>query len=409
MYIKRHIEKVVERQSRNFPVIVLTGARQVGKSTMFQHKYGNINHVSLNTPTIRKAAIDVPSLFFENYPPPVIVDEVQRAPTLFEYLKDIVDNDKKKGQFFLTGSQSFELMQNVSESLAGRAGIIKLMGLSYREINGIECFLPFKPEKKHILWMKNNGAKFEYQKIIHTIWQGSFPALYQKKHSNEEWMDFYNSYLQTYIERDVKQITQVQDEDTFMKFISSTASLTGQMLNYSTLADICGKDITTVKRWMSILQTSGLVYLLQPYSNNLNKRLIKTPKLFFLDTGLACFLLGWNTEQQLINGASWGHIFETFCFCEILKSYYNYGTIPRNLFYYRDKDNVEIDLVIEEGDTLYPVEMKTSGDPVKSMAASFRAINNIPGKKKGEGAVICLCKEALPLTEDVWMLPVNLI
>lgn len=409
MYIKRHIENVVERQSKNFPIVVVTGARQVGKSTMFQNKYKNLNRVSLDTIAVRNSATDTPSLFFETYRPPVIVDEVQRAPTLFEYLKVIADNDKKKGQFFLTGSQSFNLMQNVSESLAGRAGIIKLMGLSYREIGGVKYYNSFKPTKEHVLWMFESGAKYDYQKIIRNIWKGAFPQLHQKEYSQEEWMDFYNSYLQTYIERDVKQIIQVQDESAFLKFVRGAAALTGQQLNYSTLAEICGKDVTTMKRWLSILQTSGLVYLLQPYFNNQNKRLVKTPKMYFMDTGLACFLLGWNTPEQLVRGASWGHIFETYAVCEILKSYYNNGQTLLNIYYYRDKDGSEIDLVIEEAGTLYPVEIKTTSDPARSMIASFKALKNIPDKKTGEGAVVCMCKDVLPLAEDVWTLPVNLI
>jgi len=222
-------------------------------------------------------------------------------------------------------------------------------------------------------------------------------------------MDFYNSYLQTYLERDVKQIIQIQDEDAFMRFIRGAAALTGQQLNYSALAEICSKDTTTVKRWLSVLQTCGLVHLLQPYFNNQSKRLIKNPKLYFMDTGLACFLLGWNTPEQLMSGASWGSIFETYVVCEVLKSYYNAGANPLNLYYYRDKDAIEIDLVIEDGGVLYPIEIKTTSDPTKSMVRSFAALKKIPQKTVGEGALICMCKDALPLTENAWMLPVNLI
>ena len=409
MYIKRHIERVVERQSGNFPIVVLTGARQVGKSTMFQNKFEGMRQVSLNTLAARRAAEETPSLFFETYRPPVVVDEVQRAPALFEYLKDIVDGDNRRGRFFLTGSQSFNLMQNVSESLAGRAGMVKLMGLSYREIEGIEYFDPFKPTKEYIFRMKETGAKYDYQKIIRTVWKGSFPRLYQKEHSCEEWMDFYNSYLQTYIERDVKQIIQIQDEAAFLRFIRGVAAFTGQQLNYSTLAEICNKDVTTVQRWISVLQTCGLLYLLQPYYNNFNKRMTKTPKLYFMDTGLACFLLGWNTPEQLVNGAMWGHIFETYAVCEILKSYYNYGSTHPGLYYYRDKEKNEIDLLIEDGGVLYPVEIKTASEPGKSAAAAFRVLKNIYGKTAGEGAVVCMGREVLPVAENVWTLPVNLI
>jgi predicted AAA+ superfamily ATPase len=224
-----------------------------------------------------------------------------------------------------------------------------------------------------------------------------------------DWLDFYSSYLQTYIEKDIKDVLNIQDESAFIKFVKSAASLTGQMLNLTTMAEICGKDVKTVKSWLSVLESSGLIYLLEPFYNNFHKRLVKTPKLYFLDTGLACWLLGWNTPQQLFNGAMWGHMFESFVFAEILKSYYNDGIVKPPLYFYRDTDRNEIDLLIADGDTLHPVEIKTSSDPKNSMVRSFRLLENIPGSIKGTGAVICLAKEHLPLTEDVWVIPAWMI
>jgi hypothetical protein len=408
MYIKRHIEPVVSRIAKRKPVLVLTGARQVGKSTMLREVYHDVNYVALNRPLIRESARDNPSLFFEVYKPPIIVDEIQKAAELFDYIKDIVDENKIKGQFYLTGSQSLKLMKNVSDSLAGRAGVIKLMGLSLREKRGILYRDPFLLTENHLHEM-DNIPPMDYDSLISFIHKGAFPELHETDSDLHDWADFHSSYLQTYIEKDIKDVLNIKDESAFIKFVKATASLTGEMLNLTTIAEICGKDIKTIKSWLSVLESSGLVYLLEPYYNNFNKRLIKAPKLYFLDTGLACWLLGWNTPEQLVNGAMWGHIFESFVFAEILKSYYNDGAVKPPLYYYRDADKNEIDLLIEEGNTLYPIEIKTSSDPNKSMVKAFHCLNANRTKKVGTGAIICLARERLPLIENVWILPVWMI
>ena len=409
MYYPRHIQPVVERIAKRKPVIVLTGARQVGKSTMLKEINKDINYVALNRPLVRESAKENPSLFFDVNKPPVIVDEIQKAAELFEYIKDIVDEKKGKGQFYLTGSQSIKLMKNVSDSLAGRAGVIKLLGLSVRELLGGTHREPFLPITERIDGAEATCSTCDYAKLVTYIHKGFFPELHETESDLHDWADFYNSYFQTYIEKDIKDVLYIQDESAFIKFIRAVASLSGEMLNIRTIADICGKDAKTVKAWLSVLESSGLVYLLEPYYNNFNKRMLKTPKLYFLDTGLACWLLGWNTPEQLTKGAMWGHIFENFVFGEIIKSYYNDGIVKPPLYYYRDKDKNEIDLVIEEGDTLYPVEIKTSSDPQKSMVNAFRFLDGIPGKKAGTGAVICLAKERLPLSENVWIIPAQTI
>ena len=404
LYYHRHIEAVVERISKRKPVIVLTGARQVGKSTMLKEIYGNINYVTFNRPLVRESAKDNPSAFFEENKPPVIVDEVQKAAELFDYIKDIVDESREKGQFYLSGSQSITLMKNVGDSLAGRAGIIKLLGLSIRELAKSKHRLPFLPIQERMIKADKADA-FDYTKLISCIHKGFFPELHEVESDLHDWADYYSSYFQSYIEKDIKDVLNIQDESAFIKFVRATASLTGEMLNLTTLAEICGKDVKTVKSWLSVLESSGLVYLLEPYYNNLNKRMIKTPKLYFLDTGLACWLLGWNTPEQLTKGAMWGHIFESFVFGEILKSYYNDGIVRPPLYYYRDKDKNEIDIVIEDGGVLYPVEIKTTSDPTKAMAKSFHLLEGIPGKRVGSGGIICLAKERLPLKENVWIIP----
>ena len=409
MYYRRHIEPVVARIAKRKPVIVLTGARQTGKSTMLKTVYQGIRYVALNRPLVRESAKENPSLFFETNKPPVIVDEIQKGAELFDYIKDIVDEDKTKGRFYLTGSQSMKLMKNVSDSLAGRAGVIRLLGLSMREIAGVRYREPFLPTIERMVEMEKAGAVFNYANLVSCIHRGFFPELYETESDLRDWADYYSSYFQTYIEKDVRDVLNIQDESAFIRFVKAVTSLTGEMLNIATIAEICGKDVKTVRAWLSVLKSSGLVYLLQPYYNNFSKRLIKTPKLYFLDTGLACWLLGWNTPEQLVGGAMWGHIFESFVFGEILKSYYNDGIIAPPLYYYRDKEKNEIDMLIADGDTLHPIEIKTSSDPAKHMINAFRCAGDIPGKKTGTGAVICLAKERLPLTNDVWILPAHLI
>ena len=409
MYYSRHLEPVVARIAKRKPVLVLTGARQVGKSTMLKEVYHDINYVTLNRPLVRESAKENPSLFFDANKPPVIVDEIQKAAELFDYIKDIVDEDKKKGQFYLTGSQSIKLMKNVSDSLAGRAGIIRMLGLSIRELAGIKYRNPFLPTASHMDGMSKSPFEFDYTKLISLIHKGFFPELHESESDLHDWSDYYSSYFQTYIEKDIKDVLNIQDESAFIKFIKAVASLTGEMLNMTTIAEMCGKDVKTVRAWLSALESSGLVYLLEPYANNFCKRLVKTPKLYFLDTGLACWLLGWNTPEQMVNGAMWGHIFESFVFVEILKSYYNDGIVKPPLYYYRDQDKNEIDLLISEGEFLYPIEIKTTSDPTKSMIRAFRCIDNIPAKKAGTGAVICLAKELLPLAGNVWIMPVQMI
>jgi len=283
VYIRRHIEHVIARIAKRKPVIVLTGARQVGKSTMLKKVFHGIHYVTLNRPVVRESAKNNPSLFFEVNSPPVIVDEIQKAAELFEYIKDIADDDKNTGRFYLTGSQSMKLMKNVSDSLAGRAGVIKLLGLSMREIAGMSFREPFLPLPDHIKKTEKAGKNVDYKNIVSCIHKGFFPELYETESDHYDVSDYYSSYFQTYIERDIKDVLNIKDESAFIKFVKAAASLSGEMLNITTIAESCGKDVKTVSSWLSVLESSGLVYLLEPYHNNFNKRLIKTPKLYFLD------------------------------------------------------------------------------------------------------------------------------
>ncbi len=307
-------------------------------------------------------------------------------------------------------------MSGISASLAGRVGVVKMLGLSSREINGIAFSKPFIPTKEFMQERLAYRKVFDFDTLVNEIHTGSFPEICTRNRENADsfqsyldWNDYYSSYFQTYIEKDIKDILNIQDELAFIKFVRATASLTGQLLNFSTIAKICEKDINTIKRWLSILVSSGLVYILEPYYNNLNKRLIKAPKIYFLDTGLACFLLGWNTPEQMIRGSMWGNIFETYVVGEILKSYYNTGIFHPQIYFYRDKEQNEIDLIIENGDYLHPIEIKTTSDPQKQMIKSFEKLKTFTNKKIGSGALICLSKDILPLNSNTIILPVDTI
>jgi len=374
---------------------------------MLKEIFNNINYITLNSQLVRESAKENPSLFFEINKPPVIVDEIQKSVGLFEFIKDIVDEDKSKNQFFLTSSQDFKSMKNINMSLAGRAGVIKMLGLSLRELAKSSYREPFLPMVEQM--SENDSINISYSAITSYIHKGFFPELYETESDLKDWADYHSSYFQTYIEKDIKDVLNIKDESAFIKFIKACASHTGQMLNLTTIAEICGKDTKTVRAWLSALESSGLIYLLEPYYNNFNKRMLKTPKLYFLDTGLACWLLGWNTPEQLTNGAMWGHIFESFVFGEILKSYYNDGIVKPPLYYYRDAYKNEIDLIIENGEFLHPIEIKTTSDPKKSMINAFRCLEKIKIKKVGTGAIICLAKSLLPLTDNVWILPAEMI
>lgn len=409
VYIHRHCEQTIKRMQKNFAALLITGARQVGKTTMLKEIHPRLNYVSLDDFKILQSAKDDPSLFFNVYKPPVIVDEVQYAPELFRYVKLESDKTGRKGQFYMTGSQAFHLMKNVTESMAGRVGIVQLTGLSLREINKISYYEHFLPTTSHIESIAELAPKPDYWNIMNTIHKGSYPVMHESEKSDKEWKDFYTSYFRTYIERDVRQLTQIGDETAFMKFMQITAATTGQLLNYSSISKAIGKDITTVQRWMSILESSGIVYILPPYHKNVKKRVVKTPKLHFLDSGLACYLTGWNTAEQLALGAMAGKMFESFVFAEILKSFYNDGDINPPLYFYRDSEGNEIDVLIQTGETLYPVEIKLSGTPQKKDIKHFVNLELIQGMNKGEGCIVCLSGEPLFITKEDRVVPVTYI
>ena len=407
MYIKRHAETVVQKLSKMFGSVLVTGPRQVGKTTMLRTMLGGINYVSLDDAIQRTAAALQSNTFLKDNPPPLFIDEVQKAPELFPYIKLTLDAGGKKGQFYLSGSQNFQMMKNVSESLSGRLGILILPGLSMRERAGNDFRAPFVPTEDYLDARRGTPLPFSYHGIWNMIWRGAMPEL--AANPEFDWQLYYGSYVTTYVERDVKELAQVGDEVKFTRFMSVLAARTGQLLNLQSVANEVGISQPTADRWLSILKASHLVYLLQPYSTNLTNRAVKTPKLYFLDTGLAAYLSRWNTADALRTGAMSGAYFETFVISEILKSYYNQGILEPSLYFYRDKEKREIDLIIETGNVLYPIEIKQHADPTVKDIRNFGALSRLAGVTVGQGGVICTYDRIVTLGEGARAIPVTML
>lgn len=413
-YIKRSIEDVIKKSDKTFKCVLITGARQTGKSTLLKNLFPEKKYVSFDDPFIEDQAKQNANMFMMLNPPPVVYDDVQRVPELFRYIKIKCDEESKKGLFCLSGSQPFELMKSASESLAGRVSIIELAGLSLREITKDAFNEPFVPTMEYL--EKRNKTAKPVSDIWSIIHRGGYPELQDK---DIEWSSYYASYVKTYLERDVRQLSAVQNLDDFRRFMVAAAARTGQMVNYANIASEIGKDQTTVKNWMNILEASGIVYLLEPYSNSVLNRAIKTPKLYFRDTGLASYLTRWLTPETLAMGAMSGHIFETFVISEIIKSYSNRGIDYRYcVSYYRGKDKKivkkdgaekeiesEIDLIIEENGVLYPIEIKQNSQVSADETAAFTVLDKIEDKKRGMGAIVCLCPQPGMLRENILLIP----
>lgn len=404
MYIKRIMESKLKYLSGHFPVVMVCGARQVGKTTLLRQikeEKGQIQYVTLDYPRIRNLAREDPELFLQQYQPPLIIDEIQYATELLPYIKIRADQGQQNGLYYLTGSQMFPMMKNVSESLAGRVGILSMYSLSRAEIEGRKS-VPFLPDKIHM-----EESEDTITEIFEKIYRGGMPRMIADQELLAE--DYFGAYMQTYLERDIYNLVSIKDENKFLKFISCVAARTGQEVN---LADI-GKDVEidrkTAEGWLSILVSSGLVYLLPPYSGNTIKRIIKRPKLYFMDTGLACYLTMWNNPRTLELSAMAGAMFETYVVSEIIKGYSNQGIDVRSrLCYYRDNNGREIDLMILENGRLYPIEIKKSADPGKSALKNFSILDALPDEI-GEGAVICMTPVVIPLDEKNKLVPVKCI
>jgi hypothetical protein len=417
MYIKRAIEDTVLKISETFPVLMVTGPRQVGKTTLLRHLADDSrNYVTLDDPDVRSIARNDPALFMQRYTPPILIDEIQYAPEILPYIKMSVDRSGKMGDFWLTGSQAFHMMKNVSESLAGRVGIISLLGLSTSEVDALPSE-PFTTSSRRLMHRLKKVHKIELKEIYERIFRGAFPALYRKK--TPELTEFYRSYINTYLQRDIKDLSQVADESAFYNFMIIVAARTAKPVIYEDIAKDAGISAPTAKKWVSILLSSGLVALVQPYHNNALKRAVKMPLLHFLDTGLCAYLLRWGNPEILERGAMSGAFFESWVFSEIYKSYLNAGK-EAPLYYYRDKDKREIDILIYENGTLYPIEIKKSASPGKDAIKHFKALNPVSEPERfgeleqykteiGNGAVVCMANDLLPADKNNWFVPAWMI
>lgn len=403
--IKRTLGKAILEASASFKVVLLTGPRQVGKTTLLQEvQKQSRSYVTLDDLNLRLAAQQDPASFLDRLELPVLIDEVQYAPNLFPYIKMAVDKAKQNGLFWLTGSQQFDMMKNVTESLAGRVAILNLQGISLAEEQGRADDAPFLPELSLLKSRQKTAQPLTLPEVYHKIWRGSYPDMVTQENA-KNWERFYGSYVATYIQRDVREHLNIADIAAFHKFMQIAAARTGQLINYADMARDVGMSENTIKTWLNVLHASGIVYLLQPYFNNRTKRLVKTPKLYFMDTGLCAYLTGWLNADVLERGAMSGAMLETWVISEIIKSYLHQGRTPR-VYFYRDKDKREVDLLIEENGTLYPVEIKKSASLQNIGFKGFGMLEAL-GAPIGHGGVVCMTSVLVAISDNVDALPVG--
>ena len=405
MFINRHIISYIHRMKNQFRVLLITGSRQVGKSTLLKEKYlSEYEYVTLDDFSELSLAQSDSALFFKNHPIPIIIDEVQRAPDLFLQIKLIADNQTEKGKIILTGSQSHKLLSKAADSLAGRVCLINMASLSLREKYNIDFNTEFLPTTEYFLERKKIIKP--YENLWHHIWRGSMPELTDE---SIEWESFYRSYIRTYLEKDVADLINSKNLVKFNNFMQCIAARVGELFNADSIAQDIGVSNKTITEWTSILESSGIIRLLQPYEKNISKRAIKSPKIYFMDTGLVCYLVGWSSSQTAMNGAMSGGLFENFVVSEIIKSYYNAGHDTKHIYFYRDKDKKEIDLIIEKDNILYPIEIKKSAHPTLDMAKHFSVLSKISEKTVGQGCILCQCNKMLYLSEDIISVPVEFL
>lgn len=409
MYITRHMEKPVMELNEQYPVLLLTGPRQVGKTTMLEHlievEGKGRKKVSLDDLTLRELAKTDPKMFFQLYQPPLLIDEVQYAPELFPYIKIMVDERHQPGDFWLTGSQLFKMMEGVQESLAGRVALLHLSPLSQSEIMKRPPEPPFNLELPLLSERQNGRQMLNTPEVFQRIHQGGMPALVTGIYSNAS--IFYSSYIDTYMERDVRRLSNDIDSLKFLRFLRSVAARTSQQVNYKGIADDAEIDQTTAKNWLHVLEALGIIFLLEPYSNNVLKRTVSTPKLYFYDSGIVCYLTRWSSPETAMEGAMSGALLENYTVAEIIKTYQNAGQEPF-LYYYRDKDAREIDLILERDGKLFPIEIKKMASPPKKLTKVFDLIDKSP-LQRGTGAILCMADQLGAFDQNNLIVPISLI
>ena len=409
MYITRHMEKPVMELNEQYPVLLLTGPRQVGKTTMLEHlievEGKGRKKVSLDDLTLRELAKTDPKMFFQLYQPPLLIDEVQYAPELFPYIKIMVDERHQPGDFWLTGSQLFKMMEGVQESLAGRVALLHLSPLSQSEIMKRPPEPPFSLELPLLSERQNGRQMLNTPEVFQHIHQGGMPALVTGTYSNAS--IFYSSYIDTYMERDVRRLSNDIDSLKFLRFLRSVAARTSQQVNYKGIADDAEIDQTTAKNWLHVLEALGIIFLLEPYSNNVLKRTVSTPKLYFYDSGIVCYLTRWSSPETAMEGAMSGALLENYTVAEIIKTYQNAGQEPF-LYYYRDKDASEIDLILERDGKLFPIEIKKMASPPKKLTKVFDLIDKSP-LQRGTGAILCMADQLGAFDQNNLIVPISLI
>ncbi len=407
-YIHRHMEQYIAELTKTWPAILLTGPRQSGKTTMLKslaekEKIGR-EYVSLDDLTMREMAKNDPKLFLQLHKPPVLIDEVQYAPELFTYIKIHIDEHHNPGDFLLTGSQIFRLMHGVQESLAGRVAVLHMSPLSQRELISAQP-RPFSTCFEALVEDSKNISPLTTPEIFERIWNGCMPGLAGGAYTDRN--IFYSSYLSTYIERDVRELSGTIDALKFSRFITAVAARAAQMVNYQAIADDAEVDKATAKKWLEILETLGIIFLLHPFSNNVLKRTIKSPKLYFYDTGFVCYLTRWSSPEVAESGAMSGALLENFAVSEIMKSYQNVGETPY-MHYYRDRDAREIDVILEGDGKLCPLEIKKTTTPDKRITRAFKLIDKSP-LELGTSAVLCMTDKLSAFDSKNLIVPIWLI
>lgn len=406
-YIQRELERKVMKANGFFKAILVTGARQVGKTTMLKHLAEGTDrkYVSMDNTMVRELAQSDPALFFQTYKPPILIDEVQKAPELFEQIKMICDETDEPGLIWLTGSQQYQMMEKVRETLAGRIAIFELFSLSQREKAQIvyDEELDFSLEKLQA--RQRSMEKNNVIKVFRHIWEGGMPQIQDA--DDEMRQEYFNSYVDTYLMRDVAEAGGITDTVRFRKFLAGCAALVSEQVNYTTLAESADISNPTAKEWLRVLQGLHIVYLLEPYSNNALKRLTKTPKLYFCDTGLCAYLSMWLTPDVLMNGAASGHYYENYVVMELVRNY-KYARSKVNLTYYRDSNSKEIDVFVEENSIIHPLEIKKSAAPDRREIKKYEVLDKAE-LTRGTGGIVCMCEEPIPIDDKNCFIPSNLI